>query len=280
MDAQRLRELLEARFPAAAGWEGAGLSADETQQLEAAAAEDPALAAELARIEAWDLELDQAFQDLPIPANLADRLLVAVQAPAPLAETVSAATLSSAPESAATIVVAAQQPLTTARPRRVWLAVAGGLALVTVVAVGLQFLPPLSQTIIAESLLAEARTLVQGLDEEAWQSDLQSSQLSDHPTATGALLARPQRWQHLNSSLDRQTIVYDLVGAGRKRAMLLVMRSPGAQSTLASFPARTPESTTEGFSLGAWQQGDLVYVLVVEGSSARFGSFIKEVSTG
>ncbi len=80
MDASRQRELIDALLPQTEGEDDCGLAAAEMEELRAAAAQDPSLAAELRRVQAWDRQLSPALDDVPIPAGLADRLLAAVTA--------------------------------------------------------------------------------------------------------------------------------------------------------------------------------------------------------
>ena len=71
----RQRELIEASRPGAADL---GLSEAEANELRALLAEDPSLAAELERVHAWDASLTAAFDDVELPAGLADRIRAAV----------------------------------------------------------------------------------------------------------------------------------------------------------------------------------------------------------
>jgi hypothetical protein len=45
-----------------------------------------------------------------------------------------------------------------------------------------------------------------------------------------------------------------------------------------SAPPAVPQSSTGGRSIGAWQTGDLVYVLVVEADERHYQRLIKSTS--
>lgn len=275
MDPNRLREIIEVRHPDAAGWDARerGLDADEARLLEQMLASDPELAAELARVEAWDVELEHGFHDVPVPTGLAERLLAAHQpvaaANAPVAEIVPVT------PAVADVALPARR-----FSRRAWFGALAGLAAAILVVAGLTNWALAPQVLSVDTLLEGSHVVALELPEGEWSVDWKSPVLAEHPFDSSALVVRPVGWQRQSTALDSAAIVYDLAGPRRKAARLLVYRMPGAQSSLASFPTRTPRDTTGGYALGAWQRGDLVFVLVVEGNAARYGSFIKELTTG
>lgn len=265
MDASRQRELIDALLPQTEGGDDCGLAAAELEELRAAMAQDPRFAAEMRRVQAWDRQLSPALDDVPIPAGLADRLLAAVRAEVPQTET-------------STIIAPAKPAGGVSRRRALWgIGIVAGIAASLLLAI---FLRP-SPTIYLESaaLLDEIRQELPALSDQ-WLTELASASPATHPVDDLALAASARRWQSIDTSLDHQAVVYDLALPGRKRAMLIVMKRERVESDLPSLPARGPLSNTEGVCLGAWQRDGLIYVLVVEGTPARFGSFLKEFSTG
>ncbi len=264
MDASRQRELIDALLPQTESEDDCGLAAAEMEEFRAAVAQDPRLAAELRRVQAWDRQLSPALDDVPIPAGLADRLLAAVTAEISQAES-------------STIVAPAKPEGSVSRRRALWgIGMVAGIAASLLLAI---FLRP-TPTIYLESaaLLDEIRQELPALSDQ-WSTELASA-AATHPVDDLALAASARRWQLFDTSLDRQAVVYDLALPGRKRAMLIVMKRDRVESDLPSMPARGPLSNTEGVCLGAWQRDGLIYVLVVEGTPARFGSYLKEFSTG
>lgn len=263
MDSLRHRELIEAMLPTSGDWPASGLDATEAAELREAVANDPALAAELSRVQGWDAQLVAAMEDVPVPAGMSQRLLSAVR--------------STEPSTSEEQVVPAKRRESRVS-RRVW-----GAGVVSVIATSLLIaflLVPAPKTFVeSATLIDEMRLELPQLD-DAWQASLADAPRTEYRFDDVALAATPRRWRRLETSLDGQAIVYDISSPGRKRAFVVVMQAGQVESDMASFPSREPLSNTEGICLGAWQRNGLIYVLVVDGTPARFGSFVKELSTG
>lgn len=255
MESIRLRELMEASRPADGAEDDCGLSAAEALALRQAA-EDPAIAAELARIHGWDAAIEEAMDDIPLPAGLAERLVAAVKQ-----------------DQAAEPTVAKTTPV--AEPsRRRWLGVALGTAAALLIAVGAWQWSQRPTHLTAESvqaLAAELREFAAG--EFAWQEDLTSAPRSTYPVES-SLRVLPWRWQRMATSLDAQAVVYDLSHT-RRKTLLIVMQANVTSDELTTRPPSIPQSTTGGVCVGMWQRDGLVYALVVEGNEPWYRGLVK-----
>jgi hypothetical protein len=255
MESIRLRELMEASRPADGAEDDCGLTAAEALALRQAA-EDPAIAAELARIHGWDAAIEDAMDDIPLPAGLADRLLTVVKQ-----------------EQAAEPTVTKAAPV--AEPsRRRWLAVALGTAAALLVAVGAWQWNQQPTELTAEhvqDLATELRQLAAG--DAAWQEDISAAPLATHPLESSLRVA-PWRWQRMATSLDAQAVVYDLSHT-RRKTLLIVMQAKVASDELSTRPPSIPQATTGGVCVGMWQRDGLVYALVVEGNEPWYRGLVK-----
>jgi hypothetical protein len=88
------------------------------------------------------------------------------------------------------------------------------------------------------------------------------------------VLRTPQiRWRTIRGLLGRSGVAYDLSPPGGPRATLYVVSQ--ASVGLPGQPPSKPWPTTAGCSAAAWQQGGLLYVLVVEGGPGVYRSCLR-----
>ncbi|MCA9152668.1 MAG: hypothetical protein KDA92_25365 [Planctomycetales bacterium] len=80
----------------------------------------------------------------------------------------------------------------------------------------------------------------------------------------------PRRWQHLQTDLDREAIVFDLPKSGGKAARLYALQVDGRLSGLPTKPPQQPQTARNGQWVAAWQEGDRVFVLMVGGSTRDY----------
>jgi hypothetical protein len=72
--------------------------------------------------------------------------------------------------------------------------------------------------------------------------------------------------------LDRDAVAYDL-RYRRIKATLYVVQA--TVEGLPNSPPMRPDATTGGYAVGSWQEGDLLYVLVVSGSEREYRRFVE-----
>jgi hypothetical protein len=80
------------------------------------------------------------------------------------------------------------------------------------------------------------------------------------------------RWREVSEFLDRRGVAYELTRPGGPRATLYVVKYP--EVALPSRPPRSPASTTHNRSTSAWQDGTLLFVLVVEGGPQTYRGYL------
>jgi hypothetical protein len=87
------------------------------------------------------------------------------------------------------------------------------------------------------------------------------------------------RWRPVHGFLRRNLsgVAYDLVYRGAA-ATLYVM--PQQSPSLPNAPPQRIGAATGNRALAAWQEGDLLYVLVVEGDERTYQSFVRRTAVG
>lgn len=246
--------------------------------------EDPALAsvaAEMAaspelrilfeRLQRVDGTVGSAFQDVPVPEGLADRIT------ARLAAVRHGEGAFSEGESAATTTV--PEPLAKVAPSRRhisrrWL-LAGGVAAAASLVVGALVI---GRGEPRELKLAEVLDGAIGFFDSDENREGQLAAESQPPRAYPAgsefdVSRFPQiRWRRIGGFLGCEGVAYDMARPGGPRATLYVVECtvPG----LPGGPPLTPTRTTGNRSVGVWQTGGLLYVLVVEGGEGRYQSLL------
>lgn len=90
----------------------------------------------------------------------------------------------------------------------------------------------------------------------------------------GRLAAQIQGWRRLaHGFFGLPTVAYEL-GQRRARATLYVVDSRSL--TLTGIGRSPSPVATGGIAIGAWQSGDKLYVLVVQGSARQFESYFRQ----
>lgn len=263
----RILEAIEACRPASEDLEDPAL-AFLAAQLEA----DPEVREVFERCQRVDATLAEVFRDVPVPEGLADRIT------ARLAAVRNGRGAFGEGQSAATTTV--PEPIAKVAPsrrrvsRRWLLAGAGGMAvaasLVVALIIGSRELP----------VLERAEVLDGAIDffDDDWNREGQLAAQTQPPLAYPAgpefdVAKFPQiRWRRIGDFLGCEGVAYDMARPGGARATLYVVKC--TVPNLPSGPPLTPSRTTGNRSVGAWQTGDLLYVLVVEGGHRTYQSFL------
>jgi len=248
--------------------------------------EDPALAlaaAEMAaspelrdlfeRLQQVDGTIGSAFQNVPVPEGLADRITTRLASVrnghgAPGSDLEGAET--PAPEP----IREASTPRR--RISRRWVLLGSGGAIV-------------AASLAVAFLVREARPVALGeadvLDEANSHFDgdggLEGRLVMERPSPPdfpagpefGVSKFRKLRWRSIGDFLGCKGVAYDITPPGTARATLYVVKCTEVLK-LSPRPAYTPMSTTRNRSVGMWQTGDLLYVLVVEGGQREYQRFL------
>jgi hypothetical protein len=247
----RLREQIDA---CRAGSDDLSLPA--WAELSQAVQRDAAVAAELARSQRFDVQVRAALDDMPIPAELAQRLIAAAQASQPTADVVLPM---------ATAI--ARQP--SARrfrwTRRSWL-VAGASAAALLVAASSLVLRRPRRVVTEQQLASEVMGWLKPPD-SGWQP---IGNLPPGIAIDAAVAAKPLRWQRITvraSGWTGNATAFELAPAGSgPRAFLFVVNSSARFSVPTRPVASTRLALSGGFTGTAWQRQDsnLLFVLAVE----------------
>ncbi len=81
-------------------------------------------------------------------------------------------------------------------------------------------------------------------------------------------------WQRFEALGDSKAVAYKGLLPDSSNAFLLVIRTrKGGQ--LPTTPPSSPNSTTGNICIGVWKSNQCVYVLVVPGSTRRYGQLIR-----
>lgn len=265
MNEQELREAIDACRP-----NGEDLRLPEMSALAEVLAHDPRWQAVFARTQRCDAAIGQAFEDVPIPAGLCERLLAAVAPPVPAAPLPMAAVA----QTPTSVRAKRSGPASVQRSRsRTWrmrvavlATVAAALALFLVLRGAPGRLPELN-----DDFSREVIGWTQQVQQGAWNEDLA---VAKNFPLDQAIRAVPRRWQLLATGYDDRTLVYDLTPPGRDFAFAFCLPVRGRTCTLPSLPPAMPFSTTGGIAIGAWQTQDMVYVLAVQGGQNRYQTFM------
>ena len=194
--------------------------------------------------DAIDARLTAAFRDVPVPEGLAERLL---------------------------------ERLAAERPRflhsRRWLLAGGGLltaaaAILLAVWLGTHRTEPFSE----EFARSEAIQSFRAGFAKPGELLVSTPAPAGHPLSQWVVRLRGTTWHQLGEFLGHRCVVYDLPGPAGSRAALYVVDQDGIDDLRA-----TPELhpfTTADCCASAWQEGGLLYVLVVQGDTSTYDGYL------
>lgn len=221
-----------------------------------------------ARLQKVDVVLAGAIQDVPVPAGLADRLMAALAVPA-----VAAALLPAE--------VVAQSPVQPARrparlSSRAWLfSLSGAIAAMVLIAVGW-----FQRSQVEYSPTSVLEAAVDFFNNDAHEQGELLASVSPpwgFPASRCVPMTDQTRWRKVGAILHTGGVAYELTGPGGVQATLYVVRRSVAG--LPDQPPARPVYGTARCCSAAWQEGPLLYVLVVVGESSDYQRLVS-VSQG
>jgi hypothetical protein len=92
-----------------------------------------------------------------------------------------------------------------------------------------------------------------------------------YPFSRAVIFSQGICWREIRDFLGRAGIAYDLPGRNGRRATLYVIKQ--SAEGLGNEPLYRP-FTTGGLSASAWQEGGLLYVLVVQGEPNTYQNYL------
>lgn len=233
------------------------LSLPALAELAQAVEADRAMADELARSQRFDRAVSTAMHEVPLPAGLLERL------EARLAE----ADVAAAEASTADVAL---PPAPARFSRRGILAAALSVAALTLIAVSAIFWPqPGRQVSSAELTELAARWFDQKLPQNAWKPARSAPATFAVPRGVSS----PTEWQPFATPAGEQGVVYELTNGLRPRARLFVIATPHKYQ-VGTLPTRL-RGTTGGTAVAAWQQGRLLFVVVVVENGQKLEDFVR-----
>ena len=254
-----------------------GRDADQPElaHLTPRAADDPCTAdgarvAELlARGAAFDRRVMAALEDAPLPAGLEGRLLAALAA-AEIHEELDSAAVVAVPADFAPASPALMSPAVAPLPRRCltrrrWAYACGGIAAAAIVGLGAWALTPPTYT---EEEVRE-RVLAFYLQDMAAAPSAKA--VPSLPFSQQIAVA-PRVARRVDGFLGQTAVAFDLRTRSGARATLYV--APVSVAGLPVVPPPRLGPVTGRQAVVAWQEGELLYVLVVEGGEREYPQFI------
>jgi hypothetical protein len=205
-----------------------------------------------------DARLTAAFQDVPVPEGLAERLLDRLESGDPRFVDANAET------------VPLSLPRTPGQSRRLRRWFLAGAALATaaglLIAIGLN--TPRQTPISRECVLEEAIQAFAGGFQGTGFLVSERASPADYPFSPLVRCLPWTRWRHLETFLGRPGVVYELSG----NAALYVVARENVEG-IDCAPPMTPFTTAQCCA-SAWQDGGLLYVLVVRGDPATYKQYL------
>lgn len=220
-------------------------------------------------IERTDRAIAAAMQQVPVPEGLAERIL------ANLAHQQPAAACSAGDHGPA---ITRPRPWAIARRRRAprFKVALGGAAVAAAIGLVAFALRPAREPIDAAYVEQLAQDLYAADDRDA---DLFATDVPrDFPLDARLSTGRVYGWRKVaRGLLDLPTIAYELTSRRNARATLYVVSSKSLDLTRIGV-APQPAISTGGVTIGVWQNGGQLYVLVVQGGPAEFQSYFPQSS--
>jgi hypothetical protein len=266
-DKPGINDLLEAYRPKVDN-----LADDAWQSLRAPLASDPQVQRRAESIQHRDRVVHTAMHDVPIPAGLAERLLVS------LPESEPADFLSTAPASASEAVNLPLRPAASTRfGRRAWAAAVVGAAAIVALAIGFWRNGPTDSGPVSAEDLAGMVT--------AWENDptlasggtwkkLSGQSLPSYPIEPSDLQVTATRAIGPVQRDGLLLVVYDLAAPGGKTARLYVART-NRTFDVPTTPQSFLRSLTGSLRGIAWQRDQHLYVVVVDSPDSDLREFVR-----
>ena len=245
--------------------------------LAAQLAASPELDEMYERLQQVDAMIAEAFQDVPVPDGLADRIVNRVAAARSTQH--ASASDQSAGDELVTETGAAEPiaglPGHGRRVSRRWLlAGAGALAMAVSVLVAVLVHRPEPVAYDPPEVWERAICFFDSDWDEEGRLVVEAQPPSVYPAGPDFDVSRfpEMRWRWIDDFLGHRGVAYDINRPGAPRATLYVVEC--TVPNLPDVPPVRSALTTRNRSTSAWQTDDLLYVLVVEGGRRTYEGFL------
>ncbi len=264
---RRVRDAIDACRPAPLGESVEDLNQPELEFLADHFDAHPQDRQRLERVQKFDRRVQSQLSELPIPEGLADRILESLDQAAVLKA------VDSSNDSFAGALADRDSSTGDVRPAAVgrqtsslkWLAGGAIAAAVAFLVVSMLQAP---QPLLVEDVHGAAQTWAKqkdGVESIPVEGPVLQELATTYPLSRWISRAVSTRAAKLNNFLERQGAVYTLTARDNARAELLVVRLK-AEEEQTNIPIGRPNQRpfdTQGLSMLAWREGELLYVLVV-----------------
>ena len=256
------------------------LSDPEFADLAAGLAEDAELRLQFQRLQQADGVIQAAFVKVPVPAGLADRVSRRLAGEAGSRERGAGSSEYEAGASdclATPAVAASNRPTPLHKPterfsrRRLLVGfTALSTAAALLAAVWIQTHRPRPET--PSSVLDEAMDFFGKDNQPFGPLVVQTPPPVEYPLSRDIVQMPGIRWRNVEKFPGGAAVAYDLPSSGGRATLYVLARNV---SGLPSFPPDSPSLSTGGMSAAAWQEGNTLYVLVMEGDAGMYSSYLK-----
>jgi hypothetical protein len=222
-----------------------------------------------------DAYLTTVFHDVPVPAGLAGRLLDSLAASRSLGgDQCDSSCDALLPCVEGNSPIFAETKIGTVPKRR---RVLGWAAALLAVAAGLLlavWLRAPTETRVSEQLVLDEA--IQSFDLGAKEKDSvqwvsKQPAPAEYPLSSLVRHSGTAKWRSVDRFLGHRGVAYDLSDRAGGHAVLYVVDRD--VDRLGTTPARHP-FTTAGYCASAWQEGGLLYVLVVQGNRSTYEGYL------
>lgn len=237
------------------------LSLPEMGELATALRKDDALRQEWDRRQRSERVVREAMHDVQAPVGLAERILAAA---------------AQCDQQQRAVELPERQVSARRASRRQWIAIAASLAAVVLAAVVVQFWPRSPEIVTQAQLASDAQLWFDQsvANRGKWLDSWKSATVS---FPAQAITASPRGWQPLPANREPGLVAFNLTPPGSGGNAVLFAVQTRRKYSVGSLPY-TKLTATGGLAMGAWQVGDVLYVLVVDTlhGNQRLDDFIRE----
>ncbi|MAR13620.1 MAG: hypothetical protein CL681_27055 [Blastopirellula sp.] len=255
----------------------------EMSHLAAALEADAEVRAAFAISQQFDQHVQEAFQTVEVPSDLADRILSSLENSAhvttqatPSPEAPSVELQASTPTRTVSEPAPAVALPTSQRKRRrrhlLWGATA--LTAASLLCATMIYYDVFTPKLTIREVCQLTPKWLERLDDDDWQTAELESVVANVSPAVG-----PVNWSSWQATRIPLGTTQVLQGQCRDSRVYLLISRAKRDDKLATAPPQTPVRVTGRFSIGVWGHGDHLYVLAVEGNERAYHRALRKFET-
>jgi len=226
--------------------------------LAAELAVNPDLAQHYERLQQLDANLGSAFQNVPVPDGLDQRLLARLQQ----AQAENVPLQAEEGERIGSDMATVMRPNRLSRRR---ILAVGGFAAAAVLVIAATVHIYNSRPYTRDGVLEDSVAFFEVESPNPGELVDRTPPPEGYPFSRSVGRVPQMQWRSIGKFLGRTGVAYDLPVCDRATLYVVRQKVPG----LAANPPLRPQKDTGGFSAATWQEGELLYVLVLHGNNSR-----------